>query len=79
LRKSILALSNASITLLSMERELARAQPMLVRAAVFDLLRTGALAAPSLQAGLTTAFNSMHWTSHCAYNLGRTWALIQRS
>lgn len=48
LKKSILALSNASITLLAMERELAKAQPMLVRAAVFDLLRTGGLAAPSL-------------------------------
>lgn len=48
LKKSVLALSNASITLLAMERELAKAQPMLVRAAVFDLLRTGHLTAPSL-------------------------------
>ncbi len=48
LRQSVLALCNASITLLAVERELAKAQPMLVRAAVFDLLRTGGLASPSL-------------------------------
>lgn len=48
LKKSVLALSNPSITLFTIERELAKAQPMLVRAAVFDLLRTGHLAAPSL-------------------------------
>ena len=48
LKKSVLALCNASIPLLAMERELAKAQPMLVRAAVFDLLRSGGLAAPSL-------------------------------
>lgn len=48
LKKSVLALANASITLLSMERELAKSQPMLVRAAAFDLLRTGGLVAPSL-------------------------------
>ena len=48
LKKSVLALCNASITLLALERELAKAQPMLVRAAVFDLLRTGHLTAPSL-------------------------------
>jgi len=48
LKKSVLALCNTSITLLAMERELANTQPMLVRAAVFDLLRTGGLAAPSL-------------------------------
>jgi len=48
LKKSVLALCNTSITLLAMERELANTQPMLVRAAVFDLLRTGGLAAPLL-------------------------------
>lgn len=48
LKQSVLALCNASITLLAVERELAKAQPMLVRTAVFDLLRTGGLAAPSL-------------------------------
>ena len=48
LRKSVLSLCKAPITLLAIERELAKKQPMLVRAAVFDLLRTGALAAPSL-------------------------------
>lgn len=48
LKRSVLALCNASITLLAVERELAKTQPMLVRTAVFDLLRTGRLAAPSL-------------------------------
>ena len=48
LKRSVLALCNASITLFSVERELAKTQPMLVRTAVFDLLRTGRLAAPSL-------------------------------
>jgi hypothetical protein len=48
LKRSILALCNASIALLAVERELAKAQPMLVRTAVFDLLRTGRLAAPCL-------------------------------
>ena len=48
LKRSVLALCNVSITLLAVERELAKAQPMLVRTAVFDLLRTGGLAAPSL-------------------------------
>jgi hypothetical protein len=48
LKRSVLALCNASITLLTVERELIKVQPMLVRTAVFDLLRTGGLAAPSL-------------------------------
>ena len=48
LKKSIVAFSNLPIPLLAIEREFAKAQPMLVRAAVFDLLRTGALLAPSL-------------------------------
>jgi hypothetical protein len=66
LRKSVLALSNASITLLSMERELARAQTMLVRAAVFDLLRTGALAAPSPHTpklSLHTVLEPIQWSN----------------
>jgi hypothetical protein len=33
---------------LTVERELTKMQQMLVRTAVFDLLRTGGLAAPSL-------------------------------
>lgn len=48
LTKSILSLCEAPITLLTVERELTKVQPMLVRTAVFDLLRAGSLAAPSL-------------------------------
>lgn len=48
LKKSVLALSRSSITLATVESKLAKAQTMLVRAAVFDLLRTGGLVAPSL-------------------------------
>jgi hypothetical protein len=48
LKRSVLALCNPSITLLTVERELTKMQQMLVRTAVFDLLRTGGLAAPSL-------------------------------
>ena len=48
LKKSVLALGNFPITLLAMEGALAKTQPMLLRAAVFELLRTGALVAPSL-------------------------------
>lgn len=48
LRRSIVALSNWPTSLLAIEREFAKTEPMLVRAAVFDLLRTGGLIAPSL-------------------------------
>lgn len=48
LKKSVLTLANVPITLLAMESALARTQPMLLRAAVFELLRTGGLVAPSL-------------------------------
>jgi hypothetical protein len=48
LKKSVLALSSSSTTLATIEHELAKAQTMLVRAAVFDLLRTGGIVAPSL-------------------------------
>ena len=48
LRKSVLALANFPITLLAMEGALAKTQPMLLRAAVFDLLRTGGLVASAL-------------------------------
>lgn len=48
LKRSVLSVCKASITLLAVERELAKKQPMLVRAAVFDLLRIGHLSAPSL-------------------------------
>ena len=48
LKQSVLALANSPITLLAMEGALAKTQPMLLRATVFELLRTGALVAPSL-------------------------------
>jgi len=48
LKKSVLSLCSTTITLLTVEHELDKSQPMLVRAAVFDLLRTGDLVAPSL-------------------------------
>ena len=48
LKQSVLALANFPIPLLSMEGALAKTQPMLLRAAVFELLRIGALLAPSL-------------------------------
>ncbi len=48
LKKSVLTLANVPITLLSMEGALAKSQPMLLRAAAFELLRTGVLVAPSL-------------------------------
>ena len=48
LKKSALALAKLPITLLALEGYLAKTQPMLLRAAVFELLRTGDLVAPSL-------------------------------
>jgi len=48
LKKSVLALSSSSTTLATIEHELGKTQTMLVRAAVFDLLRTGGIVAPSL-------------------------------
>lgn len=48
LKKSILGFVDSSITLMGIERALATTEPMLARAAVFELLRTGALGAPSL-------------------------------
>ena len=48
LKRSILKLARAPIALSRIEREHPHGDPMLVRGAVFDLLRTGALSAPSL-------------------------------
>jgi len=49
LKQSILDLVSTPITLMALERELFKAQPMLLRAAIFDLLRTGGISAPSLR------------------------------
>lgn len=48
LKQSILRMVCTPIALMAVERELCKAQPMLVRAAIFDLLRTGDISAPSL-------------------------------
>ena len=48
LKRAVLALVDQPMPLSRIEREHAAGDPMLVRGAVFELLRTGALAAPSL-------------------------------
>jgi hypothetical protein len=48
LKRAVLTFVDAPMPLSRIEREHAAGDPMLVRGAVFELLRTGALAAPSL-------------------------------
>ena len=48
MKRAVLAFIDAPMPLSRIEREHATGDPMLVRGAVFELLRTGALAAPSL-------------------------------